>query len=239
MSDLAFEFTIDGMDTQAFTVLDFTGREGISSPYNFNLRLVTDKSDIDYEKAVSANCCLKIVQDNLFSERTNTSGGNRDDVYIHGIVTSISIEDNVRINSKPNLTIVRVEMSHPMFWMNIDNRNQVYCGKSIPEILEQELKNAGLRSGEDFKMEISNYRGNKSDDRDSKDFPRVSYLTQYSESSLNFIDRLMQREGMYYYYTHSESANAVHIIDSKDSHPDADPSELEYNPDLPFACGRV
>lgn len=237
MSGLAYEFTIDGMAPDVFAVLEFSGEERISEPYRFVFQLVSEKKNPDFEAAISANCKFKINQNNLFTARAASAAAQRDAVYIHGIVTSLEVVRRVKRKNAPDLTFYQAVMSHPMHWMGIDNCNQVYCGKSIPEIVEAELKTAGLKPGEDFKIEVGNYRGNKADDRDAKDFPRASYITQYRESSLNFIDRLLQREGIYYFYTHSESANAVHLVDSKESHPNADPQQLKFDPEAPFDRG--
>ncbi len=237
MSGLAYEFTIDGMAPDTFAVLEFTGKERLSEPYQFVFQLVSEKKSIDFEAAISATCKFKINQNNLFTARAASVASQRDAVYLHGIVISLDVVRRIKRKNAPALSFYRVVMSNAMYWMGLDNCNQVYCGKSIPEIVEAEFKSAGLKPGDDFKLEVGNYRGNKADDRDAKDFPRASYITQYRESSLNFIDRLLQREGIYYFYTHSESANTVHLVDSKDTHPNADPQQLKFDPEAPFDRG--
>lgn len=61
----------------------------------------------------------------------------------------------------------------------------------MPEILEQVLK------GFDFRIEIQD-----------KFLPR-NYCVQYRESDWDFASRLMEEEGIYYYFEHTEDAHRL------------------------------
>ena len=56
----------------------------------------------------------------------------------------------------------------------------------------------------------------------SASYPAREYCVQYRESGLNFINRLMQQEGIYYYFKHSSSTHTMVLADGVGSHSTAD-----------------
>ncbi len=58
------------------------------------------------------------------------------------------------------------------------------------------------------------------------------YCVQYGESDFAFISRLMEEEGIYYYYEHTETDHKMVLVDAPGAHKDGDPSQMTYNPDL-------
>jgi len=60
--------------------------------------------------------------------------------------------------------------------------------------------------------------------------PRV-YCVQYRESDFAFVSRLMEEEGIYYFYRHEATRHVLVLCDAPSSHKAGDPAELHYNPD--------
>ncbi len=56
------------------------------------------------------------------------------------------------------------------------------------------------------------------------------YLVQYKETDLNFVSRLMEQEGIYYYFLHENGRHTLVLADSATSH---DPLEGEAIPYFP------
>src|SRR5690606_22249365 len=52
------------------------------------------------------------------------------------------------------------------------------------------------------------------------------FLVQYNETSLNFICRLLRREGIAFYFAHSEDGHVIHFVDDVDSLPELAPARL-------------
>ena len=59
-----------------------------------------------------------------------------------------------------------------------------------------------------------------------------TYCVQYGESDFAFISRLMEEEGIYYFYEHRASDHAMMMVDSPTAHGDGDPDQLTFNPDI-------
>jgi type VI secretion system secreted protein VgrG len=60
---------------------------------------------------------------------------------------------------------------------------------------------------------FSDYRKNL-----KEDYPKVTYLTQYRETDLNFVLRLMEEFGIYYYFEHTESKHTLVLCDAPSCH---------------------
>jgi type VI secretion system secreted protein VgrG len=56
------------------------------------------------------------------------------------------------------------------------------------------------------------------DDRVSEKPPEIDYCVQYRESDLDFVLRLMEKYGIYYYFQHSENDHKLVLSDSRGSH---------------------
>jgi type VI secretion system secreted protein VgrG len=61
------------------------------------------------------------------------------------------------------------------------------------------------------------------------------YCVQYRETAFNFISRLMEEEGIFYFWKHEDGKHTLTLADDSDSYPDCHVSEIEYDPtDSPF-----
>lgn len=56
------------------------------------------------------------------------------------------------------------------------------------------------------------------------------YCVQYGESDFAFVSRLMEEEGIYYFFEHDAERHVMIVVDSPHAHPDANPATLTYNP---------
>ena len=59
-----------------------------------------------------------------------------------------------------------------------------------------------------------------------------NYCVQYGESDFAFISRLMEEEGIYYYYEHASNDHKMVMCDQPSAHHDGDPDKLIYDTDL-------
>lgn len=59
-------------------------------------------------------------------------------------------------------------------------------------------------------------------------FEPRDYCAQYRESDFHFASRLMEEEGIYYFFNHSADSHKMVVADTPQSHPDLDPSKIIY-----------
>ena len=74
---------------------------------------------------------------------------------------------------------------------------------TVPDIVEQILKENGI-SDFQFRAPL----------RDASRYPEREYCVQYRESSLNFISRLLEEEGIFYYFEHTATKHTMIFADN-------------------------
>jgi type VI secretion system secreted protein VgrG len=126
--------------------------------------------------------------------------------YFSGICSRFSEGDR-----SDKTTMYRAELV-PAFWLLTKTRDQrIFQQKSVPDILRQ------LFAGLDVSYQLQgNYE------------PR-NYCVQYRESDFDFASRLMEEEGIFYFFKHSENGHQLVLGDSPAAHPDL-PGTLTYDP---------
>ena len=89
----------------------------------------------------------------------------------------------------------------PKVWMLTQNsQSRIFQNKTIPQILEEVLK------GYEFKNEIQG------------EFKPRNYCVQYRESDWDFASRLMEEEGIYYYFEHTAKEHTLIMANVPESH---------------------
>lgn len=135
----------------------------------------------------------KILGQKVGVELQHGSGEKR---YFHGIVSRF--RQGAR---DTNFVRFRAELV-PEFWLWTKRvRSRIFQQLTVPEILRQVL------TGLDVAYEISGTY-----------LPR-DYCVQYRESDFNFSSRLMEEEGIHYFFKHSQDAHTLVVSDSTKRHP--------------------
>jgi type VI secretion system secreted protein VgrG len=107
-------------------------------------------------------------------------------------------------------TTYRLEVV-PQFWfLTRKKQSRIFQSLSVPEILKKVL--AGL----DVAYEIQGT------------FHPREYCAQYRESDFDFACRLMEDEGIYYFFKHAASGSTMVLANTPQSHPDANPGRAIY-----------
>lgn len=114
--------------------------------------------------------------------------------------------DNLR---KYHLTMV------PWLWFLAKTQsNRIFQNKSTKEIVSQVFKDLGFN---DFDFKAT---GNPK--------PR-EYCVQYNESDLNFVSRLLEEDGIAYFFTQSADKHTLVLVDDKNAYQECAETNLEYS----------
>jgi type VI secretion system secreted protein VgrG len=81
---------------------------------------------------------------------------------------------------------------------------RIFQGLSVPEIVSEILKENGF---DEFELRI-----------DEIDYPKLEYCVQYRETALNFVQRLLESEGIAYYFRHTETEAVLVLTDDPAAH---------------------
>ncbi|MBN1566659.1 MAG: type VI secretion system tip protein VgrG [Acidobacteria bacterium] len=164
----------------------FTGSEGISQLFCFQLELLSENKRIKFEDILGKEISFGVV---------GTEDGERR--FIHGIVTAFA-----QLPDASRLSRYRAVVS-PKFWILTRKQNcRIFQNLSVPDILKSVLE------GLDVTWELQgSYQ------------PR-EYCVQYRETDHNFASRLMEEEGIFYFFRFTKDSHKLVISDNKASHHD-------------------
>ncbi len=130
-----------------------------------------------------------------------TIKGNDANRHVHGLVSRIEQIARSDELSRYRLTLV------PAIWtLGLRQTSRIFQEKSVPDIIKKVLKDAGIPDDE-VKVGVHG------------DHPAWVYCVQYRESDLAFISRLMEQEGIFYFFQHDEKKTVLRIGDDASDHP--------------------
>lgn len=107
-------------------------------------------------------------------------------------------------------TTYRAEVVPPLWLLNRKRQSRIFQAMSVPDILRKVL--AGLDVGYEIQGTFE---------------PR-DYTVQYRESDFAFASRLMEDEGIYYFFRHTVSGSTLVLANTAQSHADTNPSSAIY-----------
>ncbi|MDP1535189.1 MAG: type VI secretion system tip protein VgrG, partial [Rubrivivax sp.] len=129
-----------------------------------------------------------IAHDDLLGLEVGVSLEVADDSkrWFQGIVTSVGLEGVVGRHFSYRLTV------RPWLWLLTRAANvRIFQELSVPDILQEVL---------------GAYTGKVVDETSGSYSPRT-YCVQYRETDFNFVSRLMEQEGIFYFFRHSEGSH--------------------------------
>lgn len=181
MSQANFKFfTQSGTE---FIVVGFMATEGVSQLYNYKIKLKIAQT-------------LAIDLDNILDETVKFVTEEQGDEYpVHGILASFDELQTAKGFVYYSAVLV------PKFWaLSIYKTSEVFTDDvMVSQIIVQVLENAGLTSGADFEVAFLK----------DGDFLERDFICQFGESDFDFISRLCENEGIYYYFDQTGDTDKI------------------------------
>jgi type VI secretion system secreted protein VgrG len=95
----------------------------------------------------------------------------------------------------------------PMLWLLSQQvKSRIFQQKTLIDVVEQSLRDAGF--GSDFRLDTIN----------ASSLPVQEFCVQYRESTFDFVSRLMEEIGVYYYHEHAENTHTLVLVDDPAKH---------------------
>lgn len=113
---------------------------------------------------------------------------------IHGLVNRFT-----QLGQRHPLSAYRVEIVPWLWFLSLSRDCKIFQNQSVPEILEDVFKSQGYS---DFDIRLN------------RSYPKREYCVQYRETHFNFVSRLMEEEGLYYFFEHTEEKHTLVIADA-------------------------
>jgi type VI secretion system secreted protein VgrG len=121
--------------------------------------------------------------------------GNR---YFNGIVTEFSQVGYEERHHRYHATV------RPWFWFLTRTSDcRIFQGKTVPDIYQAVVKHYGFS---DFKLKLSGT------------YTPRNYCVQYRETDFNFLSRLLEQEGIHYFFEHEDGKHIMVLADDANAH---------------------
>lgn len=170
----------------------YAGSEAISELFLYQLEMVAENpKDIDFAKILGKIATVTVL----------LPGGKKR--FISGIVSQFS-EGNKLPSAKKDTTFVRYRAEIvPEFWLLTKKfRSRIFQQTSVPDILKKVFE------GLNVKVKVQGT------------YEKRDYCVQYRETDFAFASRLMEEEGIFYFFKHTENGHEMIVADSPQIHED-------------------
>ena len=188
LTEKRFSFVSASFPEDTFGVVSFTGTEGISRCYRFDITLVSDNFAIDLAKVVKRPATLTF----------HLADGGRMDY--HGLVLRFE-----QLHEAGDVTFYRAYLAPKLHLLSFTRHNQILIGETVEDVVTECLKDGGLTT-QDFEFRLEGT------------YDPLDYVCQYAESHFNFISRWLEHMGIYYFFEQTDQGEKVIFTDTKVAH---------------------
>lgn len=182
-----FEFEVGPHAMGELQVFEFEADEEMSRPFSVEATLVP-RPDVDVDPAA-------LVGDKACLTIHLGDGTTR---FFNGIVAQVKTweEGKTQLKRRHRVRVV------PAFWkLGHVRRSRVFQEMSVPDIAKKVLGDAAVEHRLDLKAS----------------YPPRLYCVQYDESDLDFVSRLLEEEGIFYFFEHEQDKHTLVLGDAPGS----------------------
>lgn len=236
---------VDGrkLTSQVVRLQSFSGQEGISQPFEFNLdlrlndytqyestpqwALIEPEDDLPrltMDALLGASVTVMIGQPETEEATSRAYPENRPVSYFNGVVFDVSMKDRGvwGITMKPRLSI-----------LGLQSRYRIFEDQTILDVISSVLNENGIA------FTASALLSDGSIDADAK-FPVVTGLATYrtqswmqgGETDLDFLNRLIEKAGLFFYFVHSQNEHVMVLTDQSYYQQLYEPADMEAGDNL-------
>lgn len=167
-------------------ISDFQCSEGLSVLFDMRLGLASRDPTIELKQMIGQPVTVSLQLSAALSGNSVR--------HFHGYVTQFS-----HTGTDGGLATYAATVQ-PWMWMlsrRVDSR--IFQDKSVRDILDSVFSQYAKLASHEFRL--------------SRTLKPYSYCTQYRESDLNFALRLMEREGLFFYFEHAKDGHKLIVTD--------------------------
>ncbi len=182
-----------------FLLTDFNGHEYISGLFEFHLTALSENLDVDPDDIVGKTCFVEIKDEK----------GR----FFHGHINSFSFGEVTAQDSGATFREYHFRMVPWLWFLSQTNDHRIYQEKNTKEIVEEIFQEHGFS---DFECNIDGGKVRE-------------YCVQHNESDLHFVSRLLEEEGIAYFFKHEKSKHTLVLVDQKNAYDELAETKLAYS----------
>ena len=177
----------------ALLLAELSGTESLSKLFSFELSLLSEARDLPFADIVGKDLTIAI----------DVEGTQKR--FLHGIVAGFSHRWIAEADGSGFSYSIYTAGLVPRLWLLTRHRaSRIFQDLSVPEIVLQIL---GEREIHDYRLDL-----------DPANYPKREYCVQYRETEYAFLARLLEDEGIYFYFEHEEGKHTWVLADGSVPH---------------------
>jgi type VI secretion system secreted protein VgrG len=166
----------------------FTFHEQLGQMFSLELEVLSTDISIDFEDLLGQNITARM-------DMNRHKGKIR---FFNGQITQLSQVEHTR-----GFATYRLTVSPWLWFLTRTSDCRIFQNKTVPDIVTEVFN---LHGYTDYKKRLtSNYR-------------TWEYCVQYRETDFNFVSRLMEQEGIYYFFEHENGKHTLILCDAPSAH---------------------
>lgn len=185
---------------ESFAVTAFEGREGVSRLFEYQIDLLAASNAVAFDTMLGRGVTVRLLL---------ADGAPR---HFHGLVRSVAQGGTTHDAAGYERTAYRLTLVPALWTLTRRQQSRIFQQLTVPDILKKVL------TGLDSKYELhGTYE------------PR-NYCVQYRETDFDFACRLMEEEGIFYFFRHADGAHSMVIADAPAAHPALPGAPVAFEP---------
>ncbi|OLO02676.1 type IV secretion protein Rhs, partial [Salinicola socius] len=145
------------------------GEERVSEPFTYTLDCISQQGDIELKTLMAQPARLSILQ---------ADGSYRP---LHGLVSEAAL-----LGEDGGVTYYQLTLVPWLAMLKLGRDSRIFQDRSVADVLTAVFDGHELAKGR-YRFDLR------------RDYPARSYCVQYRESDFNFVSRLCEEEGLFYY----------------------------------------
>jgi len=190
-SRASFLFEIPGSALQ-MAVVGFSAHESISRPFAVSVALATATEIRSFDDIIGKHSLLTVIN--------NDPGAGGGDRYFHGVVRKFE-----HIGMSGRKFLYQADLIPALSQLFLRRNCRIFQETTTQAIIKKLLEESGIISIR-YRFALANT------DR------KRGFCVQYQESDFDFVSRLMEEEGIYYFFEHYKDKHVLVMSDNLSVH---------------------
>lgn len=189
----------DGALAENLSLLSLKGHEAVGELFHYEMY-----SEVRLNKSQ-----LEALFRQPVSCKIGNTLGDLPQRYVHGVITSMNSQ-----YITPNQALCTFTVEPAMALLKHGKSTRIWQNISTPDVV---------------KLLLSEHKITQVSVNLRRIYTKREYCIQYQESDFNFITRLLEEEGIYYFFTHQKDRHILELTDHPTGHPTSITPSLNWH----------
>jgi type VI secretion system secreted protein VgrG len=192
MTPVTFTLQVDGLDSDAIRVVRLDGEERLTRPYRFDVDVVSANANLAVETLLAKTATLTLAR--------GSSSRN-----IHGVI----FEASEAGQAPGDVYAYRFQLVPRISLLALSHHNRSFgtqTAQSVLDVIQSVLSDpSGIGLGQsDWSISVLK----------PESYPKRDFWAQYDESDFDFVHRLLEHWGIYYFFDQADTHETIVFSDS-------------------------